>query len=104
MDIKDNGTSGQYARNVLKKLFTVEELSGSILYPNDTYAKPGLDTNRMKLFKGKPLFFFICTFHIEFFSFQVGAKINIFFFNVERFHLVNRSALSVSLLMQDTAN
>lgn len=36
-------------------IFTVDELSDSILYPNPTYAKPGLDQTRMILFKGNPL-------------------------------------------------
>ncbi|CAF4756375.1 unnamed protein product [Rotaria socialis] len=46
-----NGSPSQFARSILKKLFTPAEMCESILYPNDNYAKPGLDANRMKLFK-----------------------------------------------------
>ncbi|CAF3391916.1 unnamed protein product [Rotaria socialis] len=45
------GSPSQFARSILKKLFTPAEMCESILYPNDNYAKPGLDANRMKLFK-----------------------------------------------------
>ncbi|CAF2077062.1 unnamed protein product, partial [Rotaria magnacalcarata] len=47
LDTYDSGSPGQFARSILKKLFTAE-MCGSILYPNDNYAKPGLDANRMK--------------------------------------------------------
>ncbi|CAF1257612.1 unnamed protein product [Rotaria magnacalcarata] len=47
LDTYDSGSLGQFARSILKKLFTAE-MCGSILYPNDNYAKPGLDANRMK--------------------------------------------------------
>ncbi|CAF3556822.1 unnamed protein product, partial [Rotaria socialis] len=51
LDTYDSGSPGQLARSILKKLFTFAEMYESILYPNDNYAKPGLDANRMKLFK-----------------------------------------------------
>ncbi|CAF1544367.1 unnamed protein product, partial [Rotaria magnacalcarata] len=51
LDTYDRGNPGQFARDILKKLFTPAEMSESILYPNDIYAKRGLDANRMKLFK-----------------------------------------------------
>ncbi|CAF3426212.1 unnamed protein product, partial [Rotaria socialis] len=51
LDTYDSGSPGQLARSILKKLFTFAEMYESILYPNDNYAKPGLDANRMKRFK-----------------------------------------------------
>lgn len=57
MDTYDRGNPGQFARDILKKLFTPAEMSESILYPNDIYAKRGLDANRMKLFKGESMLF-----------------------------------------------
>ncbi|CAF3907306.1 unnamed protein product [Rotaria magnacalcarata] len=43
LDTYDSGSPGQFARSILKKLFTPAEMCESILYPNDNYAKPGLD-------------------------------------------------------------
>ena len=53
LDIHDYGDHTRFARQLLKLLFTPAELSQSILYANTTYAKPGLDVDRMKLFRGK---------------------------------------------------
>ncbi|CAF2139535.1 unnamed protein product [Rotaria magnacalcarata] len=43
LDTYDSGSPGQFARSILKKLFTPAEMCESILYPNDNYTKPGLD-------------------------------------------------------------
>lgn len=51
LGLHSTGDCGRYARQLLKMIFTVDELSDSILYPNPTYAKPGLDQTRMILFK-----------------------------------------------------
>ena len=46
------GDCGRYSRQIMKILFTPDELSESILFYNPTYAKSGLDSARMNIFKG----------------------------------------------------
>jgi len=58
LDIHDSGDCGRYARQVMKILFTPAEMSESIHYANSTYAKPGLDPKRMRIFKSRSLIFF----------------------------------------------
>ncbi|CAF1542075.1 unnamed protein product [Didymodactylos carnosus] len=41
----------QYGRDLIKKLFSVNELASSILLPNDKYKRPHLDIARMSVFK-----------------------------------------------------
>ena len=55
LDIYDAGDYGRYARKVMKILFSPAEMSDSILYANSTFAKPGLDPDRMRKFKGRHL-------------------------------------------------
>ncbi|CAF1206935.1 unnamed protein product [Rotaria magnacalcarata] len=51
LNIYDAGDHGRYARKVMQILFTLVEMSESILYANSPYSKPGLDPNRMQKFK-----------------------------------------------------
>jgi len=69
LDTYDSGSPGRFARSILKKLFIRAQMSESILYPNNNYAKHGLDANRMKLFKGESLLFLIYTLKAHFFPF-----------------------------------
>lgn len=85
MDICNGGNPGKLARNFLKKLFTPAEISESILYPNDTYAKPGLDANRMKFLKVSVFYLYIHSNSPLSFCDICACKI-IFFFNVKTFY------------------
>ena len=51
--VYDKDDPGRFARAIMKILFTSAEMSQSILYANPAYAKPGLDSDRMVIFKGK---------------------------------------------------